>query len=147
MSSCCWQFLFFSVFFFLAFLIAYPPSVGIPKECCRNSHSFSLARGPLSRKSLTEIRLVDKNMPAYTLFVQTNRHGHSNEGNWGNQGGGAWGYQGALAKFAWELRQLLRFGACSLLLTVVFPQKTLFFVLLICLCFGLWTMRVPTMRT
>lgn len=28
---------------------------------------------PLSRKSLTEISLVDKNMPAYTLFVQTNR--------------------------------------------------------------------------
>jgi len=29
--------------------------------------------GPLSRKSVTEISLVDKNMPAYTLFVQTNR--------------------------------------------------------------------------
>lgn len=33
---------------------------------------FSLPE-PLSRKSLTEISLVDKNMPAYTLFVQTNR--------------------------------------------------------------------------
>lgn len=71
---------------------------------------FAFSPGPLSRKSVTEISLVDKNMPAYTLFVQTNRRATVNGvesvvlevflGSPKERRGNAGGPE----KFAWELR-------------------------------------------